>query len=57
MTNRVFDSDIETLFMMTLPEYQFISSRFIKETAKLGGDVSQLVPELVANNLAEKFKK
>jgi pantetheine-phosphate adenylyltransferase len=38
--------DIETVFLMASERHQFISSRFVKEIARLGGDVSSFVPAL-----------
>src|SRR5204862_3387877 len=42
--NRKLDPGIETLFMMTGEDYFYISSRFVRDVARLGGDVSGLVP-------------
>ncbi len=44
---------VETMFMTTNPLYSFLSSSLVKEVAKYGGDVSGLVPEVVAQRLAE----
>jgi pantetheine-phosphate adenylyltransferase len=38
--------EIETLFLMASESHQFISSRFVKEIARLGGDVTSFVPPL-----------
>ena len=46
---------VDTFFVATNPEYSFLSSSLIKEVAKFGGDVSGLVPEVVAKALTEKF--
>lgn len=46
-TNRKI-SQINTIFIPTDPEYSYISSRFIREIASEGGDISSLVPEPVA---------
>jgi pantetheine-phosphate adenylyltransferase len=54
--NRSLDSHLDTLFMMTSKDYFFVSSRTIKEVARLGGAVEGLVPELVVRRLKEKFK-
>ena len=40
--NRSIDKDIETIFLMSSEKYHFISSRFIKEIHKLGGDISKV---------------
>jgi len=44
--NRRLDQSIETVFLMASETNQFISSRFVKEIARLGGDVSTFVPKL-----------
>lgn len=54
--NRSLSSHLDTLFMMTSKDYFFVSSRTIKQVAKLGGSVEGLVPDLVARRLKEKFK-
>ena len=54
--NRSLSPHLDTLFMMTSKDYFFVSSRTIKEVAKLGGTIEGLVPDLVARRLKEKFK-
>ena len=44
--NYRLDSGIETVFLMASERHQFISSRFVKEIARLGGDISSFVPAL-----------
>ena len=44
--NYRLDHEIETVFLMASERHQFISSRFVKEIARLGGDVSSFVPKL-----------
>ena len=44
--NYRLDHEIETVFLMASERHQFISSRFVKEIARLGGDVSSFVPQL-----------
>jgi pantetheine-phosphate adenylyltransferase len=46
---------IETVFMTTSPQWSFLSSSLIKEVARLGGDVSALVPSPVAERLADRL--
>ena len=55
MMNRELEPGIETLFMMTGQDHFYISSRLVKEVVSLGGDVSALVPPVVAKKLKEKF--
>ena len=54
--NRVLDENIETFFIMTKNQHSFLSSSIVKEVAKYGGDVSELVPTIVNEALKEKFK-
>ena len=56
LMNRKLNSDVETIFLMPKEEYTYLSSRIIKEIARLGGDVSSFVPPMVAKALASKFK-
>ena len=44
--NSRLDPTIETMFLMASETHQFISSRFVKEIARLGGDISSFVPAL-----------
>lgn len=54
LMNRQIDKACETIFMMPSPEYSFVSSRIIKEIARLGGNISAFVPLVVSNALTEK---
>ena len=53
--NRKLDNKIETVFLMSDVENQVISSKFVKEIAKLGGDVSKFITKSVAKSLREKI--
>lgn len=55
LTNRKLNSDIETVFMMPKESYSYLSSKLIKEVARLGADVSKFVPENVKKKLKEKL--
>jgi pantetheine-phosphate adenylyltransferase len=46
---------VETLFMSTSPRWSFLSSSLVKEVARLGGDVSGLVPDHVRTSLADRL--
>ena len=48
-------SGLETLFMTAAPRWSFLSSSLIKEVARFGGDVSALVPPVVAERLGEQL--
>ena len=52
LMNRNLDQSIETLFMIPSQEYSFLSSSFVKEIAKHGGDIHKLVPKIVAEKLS-----
>ncbi len=56
-TNKLLLPELETIFLMTKPEYSFISSSTVKEIAKLGGDVSLFVPPAVNSYLREHFSR
>ncbi len=51
LMNRNLDDQMETLFMIPSQEFSFLSSNFVKEIARHGGDVNKLVPRSVAKNL------
>ena len=55
MMNKALYPHIETLFMTTDPRYIVLRSSSIKELASFQGDISQMVPPLVADALTEKF--
>src|SRR5487761_2271590 len=55
LMNRKLNENIETIFMMPKDTYTFLSSRIVKEIARLGGDVAAFVPAHVQAALAEKF--
>ncbi len=53
--NSRLDPGIETVFLMASDRHQFISSRFVKEIGRLGGDISSFVTPRVAQRLVERF--
>ena len=54
--NRELDPEIETIFILTSAEHQFVSSSLLKEAASLGGDISGLVSPAVAEALRQKYQ-
>jgi pantetheine-phosphate adenylyltransferase len=56
LMNRKLDSTVETIFLMPKEEYTYLSSRIVKEIARLGGDVSDFVPAAVAKALGAKLR-
>ena len=55
LMNRRLAPSIETVFLMAKEEYSYVSSRMVKDVARLGADVSGLVPEQVRRRLKGKF--
>ncbi len=55
MNARLFTGETETIFLMTDPNYSFISSSLIKEVASFGGSVDGLIPEYVSERIKEKI--
>lgn len=53
--NRHFDDELETIFIMSSPQYMYLSSSVVRELASLGGDVSQFVPPCAITALNGKF--
>ena len=56
LMNRRLNPNIETIFLMSGEENSFVSSRLVKEVARLGGDVSGMVPKVVHRRLRERFQ-
>jgi pantetheine-phosphate adenylyltransferase len=55
--NRTLAPDIETVYLMSNPQYSFVSSSGVKEVASFGGNVDELVPQPVARRFSEMFPK
>lgn len=55
LMNRKLRPDLETVFMMPAEQYSYVSSRLMREVARLGGDISGLVPEIVEQRLKVKL--
>ena len=55
--NRTMDPEIESIYLMSSPNYSFLSSSGVKELAMFGGDLSQLVPGRVAKRLKEELQR
>ena len=55
LMNRKLEARVETIFLMPKEEYTYLSSRIVKEIARLGGDVSKFLPAPVADALRRKL--
>lgn len=53
----LFTGGTETIFMMTDPEYSYISSSTVREVASLGGKIDGYVPEIVADVMYDKYRR
>ncbi len=57
LLNKNLDPNIETLFMMTNIKYSYLSSSAVKEIASYGGDIRDLVPEQIVDQIYNKLRK
>ena len=55
--NKRLHGELETVFLMAAEQQHFVASRFVKEVARFGGDVSSFVPEKVAKKLATRLSE
>jgi len=53
LMNRNLNETLETVFMIPSQEYSFLSSSFVKEIARHGGDVSKMVPRCVEEGISK----
>ena len=54
--NRKLNNDIETIFLMSDVENQIISSKFVKEIVRLGGDIKKFTTKSTINSLKGKYE-
>ncbi|MBU6475084.1 MAG: pantetheine-phosphate adenylyltransferase [Alphaproteobacteria bacterium] len=55
--NSYLNEKIETMFLMAQDKHQFISSRFVREIGRLGGDITHFVTPNVAKEIRKRFGK
>ena len=55
--NHQLDQNMETLFIMSLPKYMYLSSSIVREMASLGSNVEEFVPPCVSEALKRKFPR
>jgi len=55
LMNRKLSADLETVFLMPKEEYSVVSSRMVREVGSMGGDLSGLVPEPLAQRISAKL--
>ena len=56
LMNRKLEGSVETIFLMPKEEYTYLSSRIVKEIARLGGNVEAFVPHFIAEALKSRFQ-
>ena len=56
LMNRKLEPRVETIFLMPKEEYTYLSSRIVKEIARLGGDIAKFVPPDVVGAFAAKTR-
>jgi len=54
--NRRLEADVDLVCFMTSQDYMFVSASLLKEVAKLGGDITEMVPPNVAQAVYKKFE-
>ena len=57
LMNRKLEASVETIFLMPKEEYTYLSSRIVKEIARLGGDVRAFVPACVMGKFLKKLER
>ena len=57
MNARLYDNNVETIFLMTSPDYSFVSSSIVKGVFTLNGDITGLVPDVVLEYLKRKCNR
>jgi pantetheine-phosphate adenylyltransferase len=57
LMNRKLQGTVETIFLMPKEEYTYLSSRLVKEIARLGGDIPTPTPASAGKALAKKFSR
>ena len=55
LLNKVLDSSVETMFMMTDSKYSYISSSMVKELAKYNGELTGIVPRQIIHIIRDKY--
>ena len=55
-TNHKLAPEVDTVFLTTNLKYAYLSSSIVKEVASYGGDISEFVPDFVAEKIHEKLK-
>ena len=57
LTNKLFNPEMETLFLNTSEEYMYLSSSIVKQIASLGGDISRFIPDVIKDDIMKRLRK
>ena len=55
--NKKINPDVETMFMMSNQKYSYLSSSIVKEVGRLGGDLTDLVPEQIIDKIYKRLRR
>jgi len=55
--NKHLDGNVETIFMVTDPQYSYLSSSMIREIVSLGGSTKGMLPDFIERELAERLRR
>ena len=55
LINQKINPDVETVFLSSRSEYMFMSSNIVREIARVGGEISQFVPEVLIERIHNKY--
>ena len=56
LMNRKLSPDLETVFLMPKEEYSVVSSRMVREVGCMGGNISDLVPEILRERILARLR-
>lgn len=57
LINYKMNPELETVFLSSRSEYMFLSSNIVREIARGGGNISQLVPQIIVDRIHEKYSQ
>ena len=57
LTNKKLNPNVETLFLTTAAENMYLSSSMVKQIAKMGGDISTFVPDVIKQDIIDRINK
>jgi len=57
LANRRINQQVDTAFLVTNVEYMYLSSSLVREIGHYGGDISEFVPQCLAEDIAKRLKQ